>query len=145
MLRTRSGTKFIFGGALVGFAMGVSGVAVAATASSGFATNGTYLGVSYRNQATVDNSGKQAWTYMDASASVPFGYMGARGRLFRSSGSLCREGATKYNDTTNYTIIGYSGVNTCGAGAYYSYGVSYKYTGSGYSAYYTFSSPTLNF
>ena len=129
-------------GVLLGVAVAPAG---AATAWGQIGNIGSALGISYNNQAGVDNSSKWAATVTSANTNAPVGYIGSRGRLFNGS-SICSDPGTTYNNVAASSHYGYStfGVS-CGSGARYSYGVSYFYNGSGYNAAYTFQSPSLNF
>ena len=92
--------------------------------------NGSSLPVNATTE--VDNSG---------TGLVPTGYMGAQGRLYKSTGSLCSSENTYYNQsaTSNLSVI-VSG--DCGTGiAYYSKGLTTAFNGNGYDSYNTFQSP----
>jgi hypothetical protein len=102
-------------------------------------------GRSYQNWSVVRTSSFKA----DATTLTAFtsglttaGYAGSRGRLFTSGGSLSCEGVNSYN-TQDLAAVGYSCIRKT-SGAWYSYGVSYAWNGSGYNAFYTFKSPNQN-
>jgi len=119
-------------------------VVQAATSSSsvGYHTSG---GVQYFNRADVDNTNKRAATTTGRAdnAVMASGRAGSQGRLFLSSGTLCTQGAMTYNNGGTFAQGRTS--TTCGPQAHYSYGVSNSWNGSGYDAWYTYRSPSLNF
>ena len=126
---------------LLGLSAGISTPAQAGTADSTIGLFTVY-GVNYTNQATIyttPGSANASTLITTASGTVPAGWMGARARLFNSSGVLIQEGQTSY---TPVKAAGY-GVSTIrsATGTWYSYGVTYSWNGNGYSAYYTFRSP----
>jgi hypothetical protein len=130
---------------LAGFILALSGTAGAVTSSSGTATNGSFEGLSYTNRASVDNTNDRAWTTISASGVAPTGYMGALGRLYRSSGTLCKQSTVGYTTFPSSTYSRYTSSGGCGAGYYYGQGTSYRFNGNGYNAYATFRTPNLLF
>ena len=135
------------GGVLIG---SLFTVVSAASTSGSWGSYGPINGYSYKNQARLSENGSSlpvnATTEVDNSGTglVPTGYMGAQGRLYKSTGSLCYSENTYYNQsaTSNLSVI-VSG--DCGTGiAYYSKGLTTAFNGNGYDSYNTFQSPNLN-
>lgn len=121
----------------------VSFVPAAATADAVSAnTSYTVNGVAYQNRAEIKTSGSgsnataggytRVWP---RSQTVAAGWIGARPRLFNaSSGALACQGTLVYS--TSSLQAGISFVTACtrtARGTWYSRGVSYGWTGSGYS------------
>lgn len=78
--------------------------------------------------------------------SAPPGWVGSRGRLFKSTGALSCEGTTQYNSSTlaaKTYVYGFSCFRFQG-GTWYSYGVSAGWSGTAYQSFYTFRSPNQN-
>ena len=130
-------------GALVG------GGAVAAFAVNSQTGYFTVAGIQYSNYATlgVSTSGGGAasgatWTQF-ASGCTSTGYAGSRARLFdASTGALVYQDPTiRYNSSCSSAL---SSVVQTGHRAWYSYGVSWGWNGSGYSAYYTYQTIAQN-
>jgi hypothetical protein len=125
----------------------LSGGAMAAQATNASSSNSyfTAAGAGYFHRADVDNSGKFAQTTIGRQngASLPVGQGGAQGRLFKSSGSLCKQTAMTYNQGTVFASARTSG--DCGVGAYYSLGLTHSWNGNGYNTNSTLRSPSLNF
>lgn len=114
-----------------------------ASSATGFYTAGS---TQYLNYATVETSSGRAEAFTQTRANTiptPSGWAGARGRLFSSGGALSCEGTNQYNTATGAGVFGYSCIRYT-SGAWYSYGVSYGWNGSGYSAFYSFISPNQN-
>lgn len=131
-------------GILVG--LGVR-AAFAANAESSWQVTGTVAGYTYENRSFISNTGTDAATDDQTTnlVNVPSGYMGVWAGLYESNGSLCKQSAWYYNSGPA-AGIGYPTNGTyCGTGNYYSYGESKAYTGSGYVAYHTYTSPELGF
>lgn len=133
---------------LAGLAVGASvQAAYAYTVASSDSGYYTVAGHQYRNNAYIfsyapSSHSALAQTYTQWSTpTTAAGYAGSKGRLFTSSGSMSCEGTIIYN--TGQAAVGSSCTRTT-AGAWYSYGVSYGFNGSGYSPFYTFLSPSLN-
>jgi hypothetical protein len=127
-------------------ALGISaGSAIAGSSQSAYGYY-TVNGHQYKNVAVVATQSNfaqaltQTWW---STGSVTSGWAGARGRLFTSGGSLSCEGSNQYNTTTGERAQGFSCSRTS-SGAWYSYGVSLAWTGSGYQSFYTFQSPNQN-
>ncbi len=121
--------------------------AFAAQADSNWKDTGTVDGYSYENQAAVNNTGTDAITTAQTTnyVNVPSGYIGVWAGLYEGNGTLCKQSPWEYNSGPA-AGLGYPTNGTyCGTGAYYSYGESTAWTGSGYDAYHTDMSPELNF
>jgi hypothetical protein len=118
--------------------------ALAGTAYSNY-SNFTCGSYGYRNRATVttSSSGASAGTYVERypSASSPAGWLGCLARLYNSSGTLVKQSGYSYNDapTTGFGL--YMANYTAAHGAFYSYGISKSYTGTGYHGHATWTSP----
>ncbi len=142
---TRRWTMAIAAALLAGVGVGLATPANAGTALSSFGYF-TVAGNQYVNYAAILTStghAQASTTTSFSSGSTPTGYAGSRGRLFTSGGSLSCEGANTYNPGPSYSAIGYSCTRTS-SGAWYSYGVSLGFNGSGYNSYYTYQSPNQN-
>jgi len=150
--RPRLRGRVAIGAALAGLILGLSaGPALAGTAYSSWGYF-SVAGTSYRNMAYVyadttgSGSAKASTDAGPTSGTVGSGWVGARGRLFTSGGSLSCEGSNTYNSsslTTSQVVTGAS----CwrySHGAWYSYGVALGWNGSGYNSVYTFVSPNQN-
>jgi hypothetical protein len=134
---------------LAAFLVGVApGLAHAGWADSSVGGFGPVNGHSYENYASVYTPSGYAiaYTYTGPSgSSVASGWVGSRGRLFTSGGSLSCEGSNTYSTQTLTSGSYWSGTSCSrGSGAWYSYGVSLAFNGSGYNSYYTFQSPNQN-
>ena len=69
--------------------------------------------------------------------------MGARARMFNSSGTLLQESAIKYNAVNNTSYMSVLTSKT-GHGVRQSWGVTWGWKGSSYGAFYTYKSPYQN-
>lgn len=127
---------------------------LAATAGTATSAESAYSvgGRAYNNQAKIVTSttgaggagSAFAYTIVSTqSGSVPAGFMGARARMFNSSGTPLQESAIKYNsgDNTSYMSVQTS---RTGHGVRQSWGVTWGWNGSSYGAFYTFKSPYQN-
>ena len=142
--RARAASVALVAGILVGVG---AHAAIATQAQSSWQVTGTVNGYTYENRAVVDNTGTDAatWDQTTNSVNVPSGYMGVWAGLYESNGSLCKQ-SPWYDNSGSAGGIGYPTNGTyCGTGNYYSYGESKAYTGSGYVAYHTYTSPELGF
>lgn len=99
--------------------------------------------MNYATIVTSANSAQARTSTQWNGGGTTVGWAGARGRLFTSGGALSCEGTTTYNSVAGWPATGYSCTRTTSA-AWYSYGVSYGWNGSGYTAFYTFKSPNQN-
>ncbi len=131
----------LVGTSLLGASVGAVAPAFAGTA---YSTVGVFTvsGINYSNQAYIITSpgNISAVSQINStSGSVAAGWMGARGRLFNAAGTLIQESQTSYT-SVNATSISVPTVRT-GTGTWNSYGVTYSWTGSSYTPYYTFRSP----
>lgn len=122
-------------------------VPASASAGSAYSSYGYYTvdGHQYENQAEIVTVSDyaEALTYNQwTTETQPAGWAGARGRLFTSGGSLKCQSAIVYNFSDDTMAEGYCSSST--HGAWYSYGVAYGFTGSGYQPFYTFISPNQN-
>lgn len=142
----------VFGMLLIGsFAVGafVVGDAVAAYAVNSATGYFTVNGHQYSNYARLDVStasggaGSGQTTTQWASGCTSAGWAGSRARLFDgSTGALVYQDPTiRYNSACSIAL---SGVVQSGHRAWYSYGVSWGWNGSGYSAYYTYQTVSQN-
>ena len=121
----------------------------AGTASGSWGHYGPYAGYNYRNQSTITTNVPQAFanTIVEPTSggSAPAGYMGALARMYKSSkDALCSQRGYSYNPGS---AIGWhvpTSQTSCGAGAYYSFGVSQAWTGFAYQSVFTFRSPNQN-
>ncbi|GAA5037617.1 hypothetical protein GCM10025738_25890 [Microbacterium fluvii] len=104
-------------------------------------------GQNYKNQAVVEttpstNSITGATNILtNETACIPSGWAGARARIFNSSGALIIQSDIRYNSgcaLSHANLIYYTA-----AGAWYSYGVTWAWSGSSYNAFYTFKSPRV--
>jgi hypothetical protein len=110
---------------------------------------GPHAGYNYRNQSEIWTNTTVSWAYTiaanQASGNVPSGYMGLLARNYRSNGALCTQRGYYYNSgpasSVSYPTLQSA---SCGAGSYYSYGVTQAWTGSAYQSYFTFRSPNQN-
>ena len=126
--------------------LGAASPAYAATAQGPDAYYGPIYGYSYYNYNWIDSSIEEAVTIVgnQEAANVPTGYMGDQAELWTSSGSLCLASGWYYNPSPAGSIsYGVSG--TCGAGNYYSQGVTSAYDGNGYVSYQSDQSPDVYF
>lgn len=134
--------RFIAGVAIAGFLIGYAPVAASAGDASSSWGYYTINGVQYRNQATISTvSGRaSAWTNVGTtSGCASSGWMGLRARLFNSAGSLIQESTIAYN--SGCTSLMDRVTTRYAGGAWFSYGVTWGWTGSSYSPSYTYQSP----
>lgn len=133
--------------------LGLAGTTAAWAATTVTGSKGYYstYGWNYYNYNQLTNAGAEGswgttYAYHDNDGSVPGGYMGAYARVYTPSGHLCVSGGWTYNyagavgvgETTSGGIQA-----TCGAGNYYSQGLTRAYNGNGYNTFTTFQSPQL--
>lgn len=118
-------------------------IALAASATSSKSTQNVN-GYSYTYLSSVHNDSSSTWAATDvqATTTVPTGYMGVLPRLYNSSGTLVKSGSWTYNESA------YSGMSVLSgdyslSGTYYSCGQVSLYNGNGYSTYNTNKSPNL--
>lgn len=147
----RSDVRVVLVGVLVGFLVGAAiPVAMASSAQSPYGYYTVY-GIQYRNHATVvvnpsGSSGVLAYTGASAypQQTVPAGYIGVLARLYRND-ALVKQAGYFYNSEPLVGMSRSTSPNyTAKHGAFFSYGVSRAYNGSGYGSFYTFKSPSLN-
>lgn len=145
----RSRRKVLAAVLLSGVLVGIA--AAPATAGTAYGSWGGYSagGVSYQNRAYIYTTSGQARAYTQAgptSTTVASGWVGARGRLFTSGGALSCEGVNDYSTISLTAGATWSGLSCLrsATGAWYSYGVSLGWNGSGYNSVYTFLSPNQN-
>ncbi len=124
-----------------------AGPARATSVYSIWGTYGPILGIPYENRAGVTNNTVMASTFSVAStngATIPGGWSGGQASLYKD-GALCATSSMDYysSSTTGWTGLG--GENNCGHGNYTSRGSTAAYNGSGYSYYYTYTSPILTY
>ena len=135
--------RTIVGALVLGFLIGVA--PLAAHAGQAVSSWGYYTinGVAYKNAATISTSSGSAvaWTAVakNGSGCFPSGWAGARARIFNSAGSMLKQSSILYN--SGCTVMYDQGTSVSGSGARYSYGVTWGWTGSQYSAVYTYKSP----
>lgn len=121
-----------------------SAVGTADSSTAQFSVNG----ITYYDFARVtanSNGTVYASTWIRGASTVPAGWAGVNGRLFRSSGAMVGESGFYYNGSS--MPAGNQLVNTTGhnaRGTFYSYGVARGWNGSSYNSYYTFQSPYQN-
>ena len=142
--RTRLTAVALVAGLLLGIG---ARAGFAASAESSWKVTGTVNGYTYENRSVISNTGTYAATDDQTTnfVNVPSGYMGVWAGLYESNGSLCKQSPWYYYSGAAGGI-GYPTNGTyCGTGNYYSYGESKAYTGSGYVAYHTYTSPELGF
>lgn len=106
----------------------------------------TTSGITFTNQARVENEGttssSDTTTYASRSG-VPDGWMGAEARLLYSNGALCETSGMGYSNGGRYyyrrTAVygGRDDSGQCGDGYFYARGKSAVWNGNGYSYYYT--------
>lgn len=126
----------------------VLGFAIPAAATIDYSdrwTLRTTSGITFTNQARVENEGNtsssETTTY--ASSTAPTGWMGSEPRLLYSNGALCETGGMSYSGSSlNFlrrTLLygGSADIGQCGDGYFYAKGKSAVWHGSGYSYYYT--------
>jgi hypothetical protein len=120
----------------------------AAFAGDVWGTTGYYTvaGIQYENFARIKTTTGQAsaesWA-RKVGGNTPIGYAGARGRLFTSGGALSCEGSFGYNPSNTAYAVGGSCTRYY-SGAWYSYGVTEGWNGSGYDAFYTYRTVNQN-
>ncbi|WP_298335851.1 hypothetical protein [Ferrimicrobium sp.] len=110
---------------------------------------GPVKGWNYNNQSCIVFSTGSAGSYGDISVNTdehdnaPSGYMGILARVFADDGDLCEESSWYYNDGSAAGIEDavYRPAAVCGAGYYYSSGLSRAYNGDGYYTYSSSDSP----
>lgn len=131
------------------FLLGVgtqAAIALTYSSQTGYFTVAPY---DYRNWATIITSSgsARATTSTGPQSPVGGGYVGSRGRLMIDGGTtLSCEGTNVYNSTTiSYPVmvVGSSCTRTT-SGAWYSWGVSRAWNGSGYNSIYTYKSRSQN-
>lgn len=144
---TRQPAKFVIYALVLGVFFGGAGTALAGTASSPYYYYGPVLGYNYDNQATVVaetsplvGAWAATWVGQDGYLSVPPGYMGAKARLYDSSGILREASNWVYNNSSANAFDVLTPTDST-PGTYYSYGISAAYNGNGYYTYYTYVSP----
>lgn len=111
----------------------------------------TVSGNAYRNYAVIITSTGSARastnTGPQSGDTLPGGYVGSRGRLMIDGGTtLSCEGSNTYNSSSiSYAtmLTGVSCTRTT-SGAWYSWGVSLGWNGSGYNSMYTFKTVSQN-
>lgn len=132
------------------FTASATAVYASATVDGQMGYYGPYLGYSYENQASVYASdpgyGVFAGTHVanQVNVNIPTGYMGAKARLYDSNGILDTSSSWYYNSAPQVGMLVLSPYYYS-SGIYYSYGLTAAYNGSGYSTYYTFQSPNVNY
>lgn len=148
--RPKSAAKPLARAAVIGIVVGaLAGVPLAAHAGTSYSAQGTFNhgGTAYNQAAVITSSAHaHASTSTWPAASTPAGYIGSRGRLFTSGGSLSCEGTTSYNASTLPPLgaqPGYS-CHRYTSGTWYSYGVSRKFNGSTWVDVFTFQSGNQN-
>jgi hypothetical protein len=149
----RNGTllRTVIIGMIAGLALTVSATPAFAGAADGlYKPYGPHVGFSYRNKARVVTTPviAAAATGVEVTSAdpAPVGYIGARAELYKD-GALCGLSPFTYNTTpTKGFAVGVNMGDDCGAGTYYSHGVSQAYNdGGGYTSYRTFQSPNQIF
>jgi hypothetical protein len=115
----------------------------AAQAQSG-ATKVTVNGYTYSYYSSIGTftSSTTAYAEIDATSSVPTGYMGGLGRLYNSAGTLVKSGSWWYNDVPCWGIGVESG-SYLSSGTFYSKSQVKLYNGNGYTTYTCNASPNL--
>jgi hypothetical protein len=146
-VRTRS--RILVAALAIGLALGLgTAPAMAGNAIGSKAVTGTIGGKTWWNQATIYTSpgSAQATTHAGPwSTSAAAGHAGAQGRVMASGDALKCLGSMTYSTTTLAAQSGTSGLcRKSMSGAYYSYGVTHFWNGSGYSIYLTHRSPSQN-
>lgn len=120
--------------------------ALAAVFFSERATLRTTSGITFSNQAMVENEGDSSSsdTTTYATTIPPAAWMGAEARLLYANGALCKSSGMGYTSSSNSnfyrrTLIygGQADVGKCGDGYFYGKGKSAVWNGSNYSYYYT--------
>ncbi|HBR02234.1 MAG TPA: hypothetical protein DD738_06460 [Ruminiclostridium sp.] len=133
---------------------------IIALASSAESSKGYYTvyGHDYFNYSTINTgTNYDGSTFVAAVSSavcdppgtetaVPTGYLGARSRLYNSSGKMIEETDYLYNSSPAWVLHSDSARldSPVSGQAYYSYGITAAYNGNGYTTYSTFKSPSLN-
>lgn len=146
---TRTRSRILIAALAVGLALGVGAApAMAGTANSAKGYTGTIGGKTWWNQATIYTSSGSAQATTSSgpwSTSAAAGHVGSQGRVMASGDALKCLGTMTYSTTTLAAQSGSSGYcRKSMSGAYYSYGVSHFWNGSGYSPYLTYRSPSQN-
>lgn len=117
-------------------------------ATSSWRTNGTYLGRTYRNQASIGTYScyieVQTSAQVKSGSSVPAGYIGVQPVLYHDDGSIAEIGGWAYNPSTTYGYFTYLDYDYDAADYWYSQGRSRYWTGTSYSGtWYTYKTPNL--
>ena len=136
----------LLSGLFVGLGASAAYAGTAYSAWGYFTTNG----INYRNQAVIitnpSTNAVGSNTYLGSTnTTLPSGWGGNRARTFNSSNVMVCQSGIFYNSGSIPAGSYYS--NACGVtavGAFYGYGVTWGWTGSSYSAVYTFKSPNQN-
>lgn len=104
------------------------------------------LSITYYNRATVnDNSIMVAHVSVGRdSGTIPAGYSAGQASLYRN-GALCSSASMFYQSKATTSWSGGTTIKNCGRGNYHSRGSTGAYNGSGYSYFYTATSPVLTY
>lgn len=128
--------------------VGTLGTAFGGSTVYGAKTGYTVDGIAYENQSAgaVTTGPSGITTLVTANnQKVAAGWMGVLPRLYESNGNLCKQpSAWSYNDEVEAgvgNLIAWS----CGSGAYFGWGVSESWNGSGYTEVNTARSPNFNY
>ena len=144
-MRRFSGRLVIAAAFVAGLVASGGSAAIAATVSSSVGDLGVHSGFHYYNRAEALNTSDAGYTttWVSGTKNAATGWIGSEGRLFTSSGALCRTSGMKYADgpAVSLTIPAVKG--SCAAGYFYSYGKSATWNGNGYGYYYTFRTPNI--
>lgn len=122
-----------------------AGAALATTFDSSWANYGPISGIPYANQASVtDNYVMGAYVSVKSTngATIPAGWSEGQATLYRN-GSACTSASMYVYPSATSGWSGGTANGYCGSGNYTSRGSTGAYNGSGYSTYFTNTSPTL--
>ncbi|GIO27094.1 hypothetical protein [Ornithinibacillus bavariensis] len=143
--------------AFLGLALGLAlGLVLTTPVWAGTSTSPTgyysAYGHNYSNYSgitTGSTSGRlyaNAWTRAQTNPitnEVPAGYLGARARMYNSSGTLVASTSFIYSSTkTNILNSDFASYTPTKGSSYYSQGATQAYNGNGYTTYTTFASPS---
>lgn len=136
---------------LASFFVGIGAQAASAVVESSNWGYFTVAGNAYRNYAVIitspGNARASTNTGPQSGYTVPGGYVGSRGRLMIDGGTtLSCEGSNTYNSGSISYATMLTGVSCTRytSGAWYSWGVSLGWNGSGYNSVYTYQTVSQN-
>lgn len=138
--------RIIFLAFLMGIFLSFSTVAMASSTTSPNYYFGPYIGYSYFNYSSLDNTNGAAAgaSTCTQSGTVPAGYMGISAYLYDDATGVCKSNtAWFYNSSSSSGIGAWTPYYTVSGHYYYSKGLSQVYNGNGYTSQWTYQSPKL--